>query len=320
MLHRVVPAIRELPEIAAAVFEGLTSFPKWLPPKLFYDRTGSMLFERITELPEYYLTSTERAILSEYADEIISAAGNPETLVELGAGSASKTTLLLDAAVEARGRANYVPIDVSSAALRDAQSRIRALCPGVNVQPIHAEYTPGLAKLPRFASRKLVLFIGSSIGNFELFEAARLLADIRRSLSPDDAVLLGTDMRKSLDLLIPAYDDAQGVTAAFNKNLLRRINRELGGGFKLSTFAHRIRWNDEQSRIEMHLESLRDQSVPIDLLNIVVNFREGETIHTENSTKFSMDMVDRMVANAGLLRERTWSDQKKWFGVHLLRR
>jgi dimethylhistidine N-methyltransferase len=279
-----------------------------------------MLFERITELPEYYLTRTERAILSEYADEIISAAGNPETLVELGAGSASKTTLLLDAAVAACGVANYIPIDVSSAALRDAQSRIRALCTGVKVEPIHAEYAPGLARLPRSAGRKLVLFIGSSIGNFELFEAARLLADIRRSLSPGDAVLLGTDMRKSLDLLIPAYDDAQGVTSAFNKNLLRRINRELGASFKLSTFAHRIRWNDEQSRIEMHLESLRHQSVPIEMLDIVVNFREGETIHTENSTKFSMDMVDRMVNNAGLRRERTWFDQKKWFGVHLLGR
>jgi dimethylhistidine N-methyltransferase len=320
MLHRVVPAIRELPEIAGAVLEGLTSFPKWLPPKLFYDREGSLLFERITELPEYYLTRTERTILAQYADEIFSAAGSPETLVELGAGSASKTTLLLDAAVEACGEANYIPIDVSDAALRDAQSRIRALCPGVNVQQIHAEYAPGLARLPHFAGRKLVLFIGSSIGNFELFEAARLLADIRRSLSAGDAVLLGTDMRKSLDVLVPAYEDAQGVTAAFNKNLLRRINRELGGGFKLGTFAHRIRWNDKQSRIEMHLESLRDQSVPIEMLDIVVNFREGETIHTENSAKFSMDMVDRMVHNAGLRRERTWFDPKKWFGVHLLRR
>lgn len=320
MLHRVVPAIRELPEMAGAVLEGLASFPKWLPPKLFYDHEGSLLFERITELPEYYLTRTERAILTEYAGEIISAAGNPETLVELGAGSASKTTLLLDAAVEASGEANYIPIDVSAAALRDAQSRIRSICSGVNVQPIHAEYAPGLAKLPRFAGSKLVLFIGSSIGNFELFEAARLLADIRRSLSSDDAVLLGTDMRKNLDLLIPAYDDAQGVTAAFNKNLLRRINRELGAGFKLSTFAHRIRWNDDQSRIEMHLESLRDQTVPIEMLDIFVNFREGETIHTENSTKFSMDMVDRIVDNAGLRREHTWFDKQKWFGVHLLRR
>jgi len=320
MLHRVVPAVRELPEISGAVLDGLTSFPKWLPPKLFYDREGSLLFERITELPEYYLTRTERAILSEYADGIISVAGNPETQVELGAGSASKTTLLLDAAVKASGEANYIPIDVSGAALRDAKSRIRALCTGVNVQPIHAEYAPGLAKLPRFAGRKLVLFIGSSIGNFDLFEAARLLADIRRSLSAHDSVLLGTDMRKSLDVLIPAYDDAQGVTAAFNKNLLRRMNRELGAGFKLGTFGHRIRWNDEQSRIEMHLESLRDQSVPIEVLDIVVNFREGETIHTENSTKFSMDMVDRIVDNAGLRRERTWFDQYKWFGVHLLRR
>ncbi|HKT23331.1 MAG TPA: L-histidine N(alpha)-methyltransferase [Terriglobales bacterium] len=320
MLNRVVPAIRELPEIAATVLEGLTSLPKWLPPKLFYDHEGSLLFERITELPEYYLTRTERGILSEYAEEIISQAGNPETLVELGAGSASKTTLLLDAAVEASGEANYIPIDVSGAALRDAQSRIRSICSGVNVQPIHAEYAPGLAKLPRHAGRKLVLFIGSSIGNFELFEAARLLSDIRRSLSADDAVLLGTDMRKSLDLLIPAYDDAQGVTAAFNKNLLRRINRELGAGFKLSTFAHRIRWNDDESRIEMHLESLRNQSVPIEMLDIIVNFCEGETIHTENSTKFSMDMVDRIVDNAGLRRERTWFDQQKWFGVHLLRR
>src|SRR5581483_10947155 len=320
MVSRVVPAIRELPDIAGAVLEGLTSFPKWLPAKLFYDHQGSLLFERITELPEYYLTRTERAILSEYADEIISAAGNPETLVELGAGSASKTTLLLDAAVDAPGEANYIPIDVSGAALRDAQFRLRSMCPDVKVRPIHAEYGRGLAQVPRSAGRKLVLFIGSSIGNFELFEAAPLLADVRRSLSPDDAVLLGTDMRKSLDLLIPAYDDAQGVTAAFNKNLLRCMNRELGASFKLSTFAHRIRWNDEQSRIEMHLESLIDQAVPVKALDITVSFREGETIHTENSTKFSMDMVDRMLDNAGLRRECSWFDQQKWFGVHLLRR
>src|SRR5689334_5352129 len=158
MLPRVVPAIRELPEIASAVLEGLTSFPKWLPAKLFYDHQGSLLFERITELPEYYLTRTERGILGEYADEIISEAGNPEMLVELGAGSAAKTTLLLEAAVAARGTANYLPIDVSGSALREACVRIRSLCPEVKVKPIHAEYASGLAQLPGFDGRKLVLF------------------------------------------------------------------------------------------------------------------------------------------------------------------
>ncbi|HEY0564989.1 MAG TPA: L-histidine N(alpha)-methyltransferase [Terriglobales bacterium] len=313
------PRIAYSSEIAEDVARGLSDSPKWLSAKLFYDAQGSALFEQITRLPEYYLTRTEAAILTEYADEMIAAVdGERLSIVELGAGSALKTTIVLDAAVRAYGAVHYYPIDVSAAALQEASARLSTQVPAVIVEPLHLDYDRGMQEVSRIAGRKLVLFIGSSIGNFTPMEATEILANLRRNLGPEDAILLGTDMRKDAQLLVPAYDDAQGVTAAFNKNILMRINRELGADFDLDAFAHFARWNDRQSRIEMHLKSLRAQQVHVPELG-TFSFAEGETIHTENSYKFSMRMLDSVVANAGLQRTNTWTDTKRWFTVHLLR-
>ncbi|MEO8725789.1 MAG: L-histidine N(alpha)-methyltransferase [Acidobacteriaceae bacterium] len=310
-------------EIAEDVSLGLCEHPKWLSAKLFYDDEGSRLFEEITRLPEYYLTRTEAAILRQHAGEMIELAANgsaePIKLVELGAGSASKTTIILEAASRTQTHVEYFPIDVSSAALDEAGTRLRSLLPQVRVKPLHLDYDSGMSEVHKIAGRKLVLFIGSSIGNFEPFEASSILASLRRNLAPGDAVLLGTDMRKSSRILIPAYDDARGVTAAFNKNILMRINRELGADFNLQQFVHRARWNAKLSRIEMHLESITRQCVAIPDLDRSFYFAKGETIHTENSYKFTPPMLESVIANAGLVREQTWMDRRKWFSVHLLR-
>ena len=307
-------------QIAADVARGLSSHPKSLPPRLFYDAAGSQLFELITALPEYYLTATERAIFEQHASEMVEGAGSEVSVVELGAGSAAKSSILLGALTQTNAaRVHYFPVDVSDAALQDAASRIRRQLPGISVTPTQLDYTSGLSKLGAVPGRKLVMYIGSSIGNFEPFEAAAILRYIRRMLRDDDALLLGTDMRKDTGVLLPAYDDQQGVTSRFNKNLLVRINRELDGNFDLSAFAHKVVWNSSESRIEMHLESLQDQVVRIRALGLTVTFSVGETIHTENSYKYTMRTLSAMAATAGLYIERTWSDPRQWFTVHRLR-
>ncbi len=309
-----------LSDIAGDVRSGMLAIPRTLPSHLFYDSVGSSLFEEITRLPEYYLTSAERSIFELCADEIIEAAGRDLSVVELGAGTAAKSVLLLRALVHKQGTATYCPVDVSPSALIEARERVSAELPSVSLHPIVTDYTRGLPFLSSLKGRKLVLYIGSSIGNFEPMHASALLSHLRRSMSPGDVLLLGTDMRKSPEVLLPAYDDSQGVTAAFNKNILSRINRELGADFDLESFAHRVVWNTVDSRIEMHLESLADQTVCIAAIPMTVRFRRGERIHTENSYKYSMKMIDEMAANASLTRERTWTDAKNLFTVHLLRR
>jgi dimethylhistidine N-methyltransferase len=189
----------------------------------------------------------------------------------------------------------------------------------MSVVPKVLDFTQSMPQFRQLPGRKLFLFIGSSIGNFEPFEAGLFLKQVRSSMNAGDALLLGTDMRKSSDILVPAYDDPDGVTAAFNRNVLSRINRELGANFDLGAFAHRIVWNDALSRIEMHLESLRDQTVNLGVLGTTVEFRKGETIHTENSYKFTLPMVQSIAQNGGFRVERTWSDSRRWFTVHLLR-
>jgi len=308
-----------MPSIAVDVEAGLLASPKTLPPRLFYDARGSELFEQITALPEYYLTSTEHQILERYAPEMIVAAGADLRIVELGAGSATKTVTPLRELLRQQGNAIFYPVDVSSAALEEADDRLRREIPGIELNPVVADYTTGLPFMQSLQGRKLILYIGSSIGNFEPLQASAVLAAIRASMAPGDAVLLGTDMRKSPKQLIPAYDDAAGVTSAFNKNMLVRINNELQANFDLEQFAHRAIWNSELSRIEMHLESLITQRVHIRDLAMTVPFGQGETIHTENSYKFSMPMIRSIAANAGLDVERTWSDPQRWFTVHLLR-
>ena len=302
-----------------AARDGLSASPKRLPSWLFYDEAGSALFEQITELPEYYLTRTERAIFESYAGEILQAAGPSLTLVELGAGTATKTCILIEELLQRQTRAVFYPIDVSPSALRLAEGHLGEQFPQLRVNPIVADYTGGVEALNRISGRKLVLYIGSSIGNFELDESVRILRRIRRSMRAGDALLLGTDMAKSQKLLVPAYDDPQGVTAEFNKNLLARLNRELDADFDLDGFRHVASWNKHCSRMEMYLESVRLQSVFLAGIDMDVNFAAGERIHTENSYKYTPEMVGTILRESGYKLEQSWHDRQKWFGVHLAR-
>ena len=320
-------AIISLPEaaqtpIGSEVYIGLTARPKALAPWLFYDEAGSRLFERITELPEYYLTRTEHAIFAKHADEIITAAsGDPSmrslTMIELGAGTAAKTSLLLDAAVRRQDKVDYLAIDVSASPLTAAKERIERENPSVTVTPRVADYTAGVADFPADGKRRMVLYIGSSIGNFEPANAVKLLRDVRAHLSPGDRLLLGVDRVKDISILLRAYDDEAGVTEAFNKNILVRVNRELGANFNPRLFRHRARWNEKHSRIEMHLESLIAQHVTIRALDLDVKFTRGETIHTENSYKFTREAVVDVLMRSGFALTRCWTDESEWFGVYL---
>jgi len=307
------------PAMAREVRDGLSATPKRLPCKLLYDAVGSELFEQITELPEYYLTRTERAIFEDYAAEMLEAAGPSLTLVELGAGTASKTRILIEELLQRQTRALFYPIDVSPAALNEAVTQLGAQFPQLRVNPVVADYSGGVPALASISGRKLVLFIGSSIGNYDPPEAIAMLRRIRRSLRPGDGLLLGTDLAKSSKVLLPAYDDAQGVTAEFNKNMLARLNRELDADFDLDAFRHIALWNRRCSRMEIYLESTAKQSVFIPAIDLDVSFAAGERIHTENSYKYTGEMVNEILNEAGFKLERTWSDPKQWFGVHLAR-
>lgn len=304
--------------LAEEVLAGLNARPKTLPPKLFYDERGSHLFEQITELPEYYLTRTERAIFEKYATSIVSQAGSNLTLIELGAGSASKTRLLVEALSRRQLRVGFYPVDVSSSALKQAVSTLNGHIRNLQVHPIVSDYSRHMPMLD-LPGRKLVLFIGSTIGNFETEEAVEFLSRIRASLRIGDALLLGFDMVKEAGRLHAAYNDAQGITAEFNKNVLRRINCELGGQFDLARFAHVAFWNARMSRIEMHLESRCAQKVWIRDLGAFFNFFAGERIHTENSYKFTPASIAVMLRRCGFRLEKTWMDSNRWFSTVLAR-
>lgn len=312
------PAILVSP-IAEEVLRGLGARQRRLPPKLFYDEQGSRLFDRITETAEYYPTRTERAILSQNAGDMLLHAGTSLTLVELGAGSASKTQILIQALLRRQLRADFYPVDVSSSALQGALASLNGHFPRLRVSPLVADYTHHLPDLKRLPGRKLVLFLGSTIGNFEPEEAGEFLRNVRRSLEPGDALLIGFDLVKDKDVLHAAYNDAQGVTARFNKNVLARINRELGGSFDLDGFAHVAFWNRRRSRIEMHLESLYEQTVWVQDLGRGFHFEQGERIHTENSYKFNDRSIRQLLRRAGFRRERSWIDPRGWFSEVLAR-
>lgn len=308
--------------VAAAVREGLSRRPKRLPPWLFYDAAGSRLFDEITERPEYYPTRTERGILTEHAETMIARAahGGRLRIIELGAGSADKTRLLLKAAVERQGTVVYEPVDVSASALSGARERIEREIEGVDVAPRVMDYTHGNGldlEAAGEGERRLVLYIGSSIGNFDPPEAMRLLRRVRGGLKEGDGLLLGVDLKKDEGTLLAAYDDFAGVTADFNLNLLTRLNRELDADFYLDSFAHRAVWNEAESRIEMHLESRVRQTVRLTALGMDVEFGEGETIHTENSYKYAPGQAEAMLAEAGFGAAGSWTDERGWFGVCL---
>jgi len=312
--------------IAAAAQEGLTSQPRHLPAWLFYDAAGSQLFDQITALPEYYLTRTERAIFTEHGGAIVgqAAEGARLRIAELGAGSAEKTRVLLRAAVERQETVVYEPVDVSASALDSACRCIEREIPGVTVAPRVMDYTHGDGRrfhLGRAGDneRRLMLYIGSSIGNFEPHEALRLLRRVRAGLKTGDSFLLGVDLVKGENVLLDAYDDAAGVTAAFNRNILVRLNRELDANFNQHAFAHCALWNRGRSRIEMHLVSRFAQQVSIGALDLTLDFACGETIHTENSYKYSPGQAEALLEEAGFKPAATWSDEREWFAVCLAR-
>jgi L-histidine N-alpha-methyltransferase len=303
------------------VWRGLLRPPRSLVPWMLYDAEGSRLFECITTLREYYPTRTERDILANYADAIIAAAGSddsgPMRVVELGAGTAAKTGILLDAATRLRNQVIYLPLDVSSDALDAACDSIGCLLPEVQLQPMVTNYVTHPPKLERFHGTTLAIYIGSSIGNFAPHEARGILRNLRSQLRAGDALLLGTDMVKDEATLVRAYDDSDGVTAAFNLNILHRLNRELGANFDTDCFRHRARWNRVESRVEMHLESTRDQSVSIPGARVDVQFAALETIHTENSYKFTRDTLGALLDDAGFTIERAWTDPRQWYSLTL---
>jgi len=315
ILREAVP----LPPYIDEVVHGLTSRPKTLPCKLFYDDRGSQLFEEITRLPEYYPTRTEFEILQDSAKEIVEAAGTPVSIVELGAGTATKTGALLRAFAGRQMRVKYFPVDISAGALADAKLRVEDECANVVVRPVVADFSDGFHFLREIPGRKLVLYLGSSIGNFEWNDAIAMLRKVREQLSAGDALLLGTDMVKPAEILVPAYDDAQGVTAQFNKNILVRLNRELGANFDVDSFRHIAEWSRERSRMEIFLQTTRPQKVTLRNAGLTVQFRAGERIHTENRHKYTLKMVERMLCVSGFKLEKTWFDRQQWFGLNLAR-
>jgi L-histidine N-alpha-methyltransferase len=303
------------------VWRGLLKRPRSLVPWMLYDTEGSRLFECITNLPEYYPTRTERDILANYAEAIVNATGSdysrPLRLLELGAGTAVKTGILLRAATRLRNEVLYFPVDVSSDALDAACESIGCLLPEIQLQPMVANYVTHPPKLERFNGTTLAMYIGSSIGNFSPEEARRILRNLRSGLRAGDALLLGTDMVKDEATLVRAYDDKDGVTAAFNLNILHRLNRELGANFDTRSFRHQARWNELESRIEMHLESTRDQCVDIPAAQLSVQFAASETIHTENSYKFTEKALGTLLDDAGFTIEQTWTDPRRWYALTL---
>ena len=301
--------------LRADVLAGLTSTPKTLPPKWFYDQRGSELFDDITRLPEYYPTRTERAILERYADEVASLTG-AETLVELGSGTSEKTRLLLTALRRAGTLTTFVPFDVDSNVLTDAGAEIARRYPGVQVHAVVGDFEHHLDLLPR-KGRRLVAFLGSTIGNLEPAARHRFLADVRATVQPGETFLLGVDLVKDADRLVAAYDDAAGVTAEFNKNVLAVVNRELDADFDLDAFEHVALWNDAAEWIEMRLRSLRDQIVHVGGLDLDVQFGAGEEMRTEISAKFRREgVVDELTA-AGFELRRWWTDPDGDFALSL---
>jgi L-histidine N-alpha-methyltransferase len=294
---------------------GLTSSPKKLPPKWFYDDRGSEMFEKITRLPEYYPTRAERAILRARAGEI-AAASRAHTLVELGAGSAEKTVLLLDALRDRGTLRRYVPVDVSEAALAAGSRRVSAAYPGLAVLAVVSDFEEHLG-LPAADGPRLVAFLGSTIGNLEPAQRAGFLASLRAGLGRGDSVLLGTDLVKDPATLVAAYDDAAGVTAAFNKNVLAVLNRELGADFDLEAFEHVAVWDSASEWIEMRLRSLAGQTVRLGVLGMEVTFAEGEEMRTEVSAKFREERVRAELAEAGLRMRSWWTDPAGRFALSL---
>jgi L-histidine Nalpha-methyltransferase len=302
-------------QLAHDVRAGLLAHPKALPPKYFYDARGSDLFDEITRLEEYYPTRAESQILTERAS-LIASLTRAETLIELGSGTSEKTRLLLQALSAEGSLKQFVPFDVDPVVLQGASLAVAAEFPGVVVSPVVGDFEHHLDKLP-VTRRRLMAFLGSTIGNLAPRQRTAFLRDVRRGLATGDAFLLGLDLVKSPERLVAAYDDSRGVTAAFNKNVLAVINRQLGADFDLSAFEHVALWDPEQEWIEMRLRSVRDQSVHAAALGLRVEFGAGEELRTEISAKFRRDRVTRELADAGLRLTQWWTDPAGDFALTL---
>ena len=319
-LMNAVPLFRshaqddEADEFASEFKAGLRARPRQIPPKFFYDAAGSALFDQICELEEYYPTRTELGILREHAIDMAARIGPNAEIIEYGAGSSRKVRILLDALEKPQ---RFVPIDISGEHLHASASVLRTAYPLLDVRPVVADFTRPVALPPRLPGhgQRVGFFPGSSVGNFDPHEAWRFLRQLATQLR-GGGLLIGTDLIKDPAILHAAYNDAAGVTAAFNRNLLTRVNRELGADFEVDDFAHYAFYNALEQRIEMHLISRRDQQVRIGSERF--DFREGDTIHTENSYKFTVEGFRDLAAEAGFRPAATWCDPRRWFCLHWL--
>ncbi|MDZ8188698.1 MAG: L-histidine N(alpha)-methyltransferase [Nostoc sp. ChiSLP02] len=299
------------------VIQGLTTKPKSLPPKYFYDDRGSELFEEISQLPEYYPTRTEAWILEQYADEIAQITGVCE-LVELGSGSSTKTLFLLDAYQKLANYCRYVPIDVSRGILESSVIKLQQKYPNFFIEGLIGTYEQALAKLEStFAPSRMIFFLGSSLGNFNPQECDIFLKQIAKTLQVGHYFLLGIDLQKPKEILEPAYNDSQGVTAAFNLNMLSHLNKRFQGNFDLNLFAHQAIYNQTDAQIEMYLHCQKSHQISLKSLNLEVAFTDGESILTEISRKFDLALMEKQLKSHGLKTLKTWTDPKNWFGLIL---
>ena len=309
-------------DFAGDVRRGLTAVRKFLPPKYFYDELGSQLFEAICLLPEYYLTRAEAEIFARRSAEIVErvSKGSRVTLFELGSGSATKTRRIVEALLARQSELKYVPVDISPAALEAGAHALLQDFDGLRVSAYASDYDAALPLLGeelREGERALVLFLGSNVGNFDREGAREFLRKVRRVLRAGDALLLGADLKKERAVLEAAYDDPLGVTAAFNLNLLARINRELRADFRVRDFRHVALYDEREGRVEMHLESAREQTVSLGALELSITFGEGERTHTENSYKYDLEGLSALAAETGFERAQTWLDSAERFSSNL---
>lgn len=309
---------RSADSLATDARAGLTALPKRLPPKYFYDALGSHLFEAICQLPEYYLTRAETEIFQRHASAIVAALPNLTSIAEFGSGSAVKSRYLIAALLAQRDAVHYQPLDISPEILRQSAEALLESYAGLSVTGYVCDYLQQMPPLERrYEGRVLVLFLGSNIGNYTPEEARALLQRMRQTMQPGDGLLLGADLAKDPRVLEAAYDDALGVTAAFNLNVLLRLNQQLGADFNLRQFAHRAVFNEAQSRMEMYAVSRVAQTVRLAALDLTVEFEAGEMIHTEHSHKFNAAQLAALAAAAGFEPMQVWLDERKWFSSNL---
>ncbi len=308
---------QELRDDGKDVIQGLSQTPKTLSPKYFYDDHGSLLFEKICELPEYYPTRTEAWILQQYADEIVEITGCCE-LIELGSGSSTKTRLLLDAYQKIADSCKYLPIDVSGGILKDSVLQLQEKYPNFSIHGLLGTYEQALVHLEsNYLQSRMLFFLGSSLGNFNQEECAIFLTQVSQTLQPGDYFLLGIDLQKPQDILEAAYNDSQEVTAAFNLNMLSHLNWRFQGNFDINLFKHQAIYNQIDNQIEMYLHCQQNHCISLETLDLKISFEVGESILTEISRKFDLATMETQLQSKGLKTVKTWTDEQQWFGLIL---